>query len=86
MLRIPADVLFRDLDGEGVALNLASGKYYGFDAVAARMWNALVVGGSVSQALAVLAAEYDVAPPQLAHDLDAFIARLVDEGLLTHDA
>jgi len=80
------DVLFQNLGGEGVALNLASGKYYGFDAVATRMWTLLIAGASVPQVLAALSAEYDVAQPQLAHDLDVFIERLVRDGLLATDS
>jgi hypothetical protein len=80
--QVPADVLFQNLGEEGIALKLASGKYYGFDEIATRMWTLLVAGASVPQALDTLSAEYDVAQPQLAHDLDAFIERLVRDGLL----
>jgi hypothetical protein len=36
-LRVPDDVLFRDLDGEAVILNLRTGTYFGLDEVGMRM-------------------------------------------------
>ena len=35
---IPDDVIFRDLDGEAVVLQLDTGFYFGLDAVGTRMW------------------------------------------------
>ena len=76
------EVLFQNLGGEGVALNLASGKYYGFDDIATRMWTLLAEHGAVPPALDALLAEYAVERPQLARDLDDFVERLVNDGLL----
>ena len=35
------DVLFQELDGEGVLLNLKTGVYFGLDSVGARVWQLL---------------------------------------------
>jgi len=37
-VRVGKDVMFRELDGEAVLLNLESGKYYGLDPVGSRIW------------------------------------------------
>jgi len=37
ILCVPDDVLFRDLDGEAVILNLRTGTYFGLDEVGTRM-------------------------------------------------
>ncbi len=76
------EVLFQDLGGEGVALNLASGAYYGFDEVATRMWTLLAAHRAAPATLDALLAEYAVERPQLARDLDAFVERMVNDGLL----
>jgi hypothetical protein len=34
---VPDDVLFRDLDGEAVILNLRTGTYFGLDELGTRM-------------------------------------------------
>ncbi len=36
--RIPDEVIFRELDGEAVILNLDTGIYFGLDAVGTRIW------------------------------------------------
>ena len=38
MFRIPDEVIFRELDGEAVILNLDTGIYFGLDAVGTRIW------------------------------------------------
>jgi len=79
------DVLFRDLGGEAVLLNLQSGKYYGLDEVGTRMWSLLVQHGKVRQAYDALLAEYDVSEERLQEDLLHFIDELVSHGLLQVD-
>ena len=41
VITISPDVVFRDLDGEAVLLNLALGIYFGLNEVGTRMWNLL---------------------------------------------
>ncbi|MBC7233754.1 MAG: PqqD family protein [Chloroflexi bacterium] len=79
------DVLFRDLGGEAVLLNLQSGKYYGLDEVGTRMWSLLVQHGKVRQAYDALLAEYDVSEERLQEDLLDFVDELVSHGLLQVD-
>jgi len=76
------DVLFQDLGGEAVALDLTHGKYYGFDDVATRMWTLLAGGGTRAQVIETLLAEYAVERPQLERDVDALVGQLVRDGLL----
>ena len=79
-ISIPEDVLFRDLDGEAVVLNLESGKYFGLDETGTRMWALLAEHGRVEPACRVLLDEYEVSEEQLQCDL----LKLVDE-LASHD-
>jgi hypothetical protein len=79
---IGPEVLFRDLGGESVVLNLATGKYYGFDAVATRMWTLLAEHGRVEDACNQLLAEYDVEEGRLREDLLNFVHELVSEQLV----
>lgn len=85
-LRIAHNVVFRDLAGESVLLNLDSGTYFGLDAVGTRVWNLIAEHGSTSLAIDTLIAEYDVDPPRLEMDVTALIDRLLTKGLLTTDA
>ena len=74
-VRISEGVMFRDLGGEMVLLNLESGKYYGLDEVGTRMWALLEAYGDLEAAYQVLLDEYEVDEAQLQADL----VRLVDE-------
>ena len=59
-ISVHQDVLFRDLGGEAVLLNLKTGRYYGLDEVGTRMWLLLTQHGRVEAAYRVLLDEYDV--------------------------
>ena len=47
---VPEDVLFNDVGGEAVLLNLETGQYYGLDEVGTRMWSLLAECGQVEAA------------------------------------
>lgn len=85
-LRIADDVVFRDLAGESVLLNLSTGTYFGLDAVGTRLWHLLKEQGSASAAIATLQREYDVDERRLQQDVEALISQLLAKGLLTTDA
>lgn len=79
---VPAEVLKRSLDGELVLLNLDTSSCFGLDDVGSRMYDLLVAAGSVEEAFASLAAEYDVEPGRLRCELDELISKLLERGLL----
>ena len=78
----PAGVLVRELEGEAVLLNLGSESYFGLDLVGTRMWVVLTTSESVQTAYDRLLGEYEVEPEQLRSDLELFIGKLVEQGLL----
>ncbi len=80
---IPPDVLFQELEGEAVLLNLDTEHYYGLDEVGTRMWQLLAEHGDVATVAEQVLAEYDVDEATLHRDLADLIAELTDEGLLT---
>ncbi len=82
---IPKDVLFREIAGEAVILNLQTGKYFGLDAVGTRMWQLLAEHNQIEPALNVLADEYDVTRDQLQHDLLDLVDKLTAQQLLAID-
>lgn len=81
-VRIPSSVLFRDLGGEAVLLELNSGCYYGLDEVGTRIWSLLESHGDLNRVEAALLAEYDVGRELLAEDLAEFVRTLAERGLL----
>jgi hypothetical protein len=80
-ITIPDDVLFRELDGEAVLLNLESGVYFGLNGVATRMWQLMVERRSLAAVLETLAGEYDAEPKVLEADLLELGRQLCANGL-----
>ncbi len=81
-IQIPEDVMFRDLGGEAVILNLASGKYYGLDEVGTRMWALLAEHGQVGPVYRAMLQEYDVDEERLRQDLFELVDRLAANDLV----
>lgn len=79
------DVVFRELGGEMVLLNLKTGVYFGLNESGAAMWSRLVEWRDPARALAALARDYAVAPDRLERDLKNLIAGLEEKGLLEAD-
>ena len=79
---IPEDVMFRDLDGEAVLLNLDNENYYGLDKVGTRMWAVLTSTDSIQQAYEILIDEYDTEPESLKIDLFELVDNLQTQGLI----
>ena len=82
----PKHVLVRTFENESVLLNLESESYHGLDDVGTRMWQALTSSENIEAAYQKLLADYEVEPAQLRQDLDDFVAKMVQRGLLeVHD-
>lgn len=75
-------VLFRELAGEAVLLNLESGVYYGLDSVGTRVWALVASGQPVSTVCATLLEEYDVEAETLERDVLTLVTDLCAKGLL----
>jgi uncharacterized coiled-coil protein SlyX len=85
-LKIPDDVMFRFLGDEAVILNLATGVYFGLDAVGTRMWQLLSEHSSTDKVIDAMLTEYDVEEEKLRNDLDHLIEQLSEKGLVKTDA
>lgn len=80
---VPPKVIFRELLGEAVVLNLGNEKYYSLDDIGTRIWNLLTGSGTIEQAYQTLLAEYDVEPDVLRKDLDDILNRLIENDLIS---
>lgn len=83
-LRIPDDVVSRDVGGEEVILHLGTGTYFGLDRVGTRIWRLIGELGSLDRVLATLLDEYEVGEVELRRDLDDLIAKLRANGLIAN--
>jgi hypothetical protein len=82
-MRIPGDrVVSEVIDGEVVAIDLETGRYYSLEGAAARAWEAIQAGKDADGVVAVVAAEAGIETDEARPDVIAFLAELQAEGLL----
>lgn len=71
------------IDDEIVVMALASGDFFSLQDTGAAIWDLIDGTRDRTAVLAALARDYDVAEADLAADLDAFLAELRGNGLLS---
>ena len=81
-VRIKDDVIFNDLQGEVVLLNLKTGIYFGLDPVGTRAWQLIQDHGCLGAVKDAMLGEYEVSPEDLWEDLQDLVIRLVDNRLV----
>jgi hypothetical protein len=81
VVAVSEDAVFRELDGQSVLLNLATGMYFGLDAVGTHVWQLAAENGSLRWISQRLAEEYDADPAAIERDLLALADSLVAKGL-----
>jgi hypothetical protein len=68
--------------GDAVVLNLASGVYYSLQGAGALAWALLERGHTPTEAAAVVAEHFGIAPHRAEQDVGVLLGRLREEGLL----
>jgi hypothetical protein len=84
MMRVEINdgVIWRDVGGDVVILNVEAGVYFGIDGSGSQMWRELAEHGSVEKTFESLQQQFDVAPDELKRDLDDLLDKLVQKGLV----
>ena len=73
----------RLIAGEAVILALDTKVLRGLNTVGSRVWDLIDGARSLDEIVDVIVAEFDVARPVAAADVEAFVRQLVDRGLAT---
>jgi hypothetical protein len=73
-------VIYRDVSGEFVLLNLQSGVYYGLDAIGSRMWQLLTEQRDVDEVCSILIDEYETSSDVLRADVDRLVSELAEKA------
>lgn len=86
-IRVHPDVVWRDVDGEIVLLNVVTGQYFGLDEVGSRVWLLLQRDGEAGTPIDTLQtrvlAEFDVDGPTAHADLTGLVRQLLEQQLVT---
>jgi len=81
-IQVAPDVLFQEVGGETVLLDLESERYFGLDAVGTRIWALIGEGAPVGAMVDTLLQEYEVERATLESDVEELILRLSEAGLV----
>jgi hypothetical protein len=82
LAHIAPDVLFQEVAGEAVLLNLSSERYFGLDAVGTRIWQLIEQEVPVDDIAARIGEEFDAPLETIASDLHELLGQLADAGLI----
>ncbi|MGE5154677.1 MAG: PqqD family protein [Bdellovibrio bacteriovorus] len=80
------DVLFQEVGGEALLLDLKGETYFGLDEVGTRIWQLLQDQSSLRSVYETLLGEYQVKPERLESDLLQHLGELAAAGLVRIDA
>ncbi len=79
------DLLYNEIDGEVVMLNIENSEYYGMDQVGSRIWELLEKPVSMKQLISRLTKEYEVNEQQCTEDILTFLQDLIGKNLILTD-
>ncbi len=83
LVHVNEDVLFQELEQEGVLLDLKSGTYFGLDRVGTRVWRLLVTRTPLPEVVTAIVDDFDVTEDQCASDILALVHSMEQQGLVT---
>jgi len=81
-IEIRDDVVYREIDGEVVALSIATGAYVSLDAVGSDIWRLIERFGSIDKITAALLEAYDLDADACRAEVAGYIASLEARGFL----
>ena len=83
--RSPATA-WRLIEGEAVILSMDTKVFRGLNAVGSRVWELIDGRRSLDEIARLIVDEFQVAPDVAAHDVGAFVEKLLAKGLVTATA
>ncbi|HXJ83054.1 MAG TPA: PqqD family protein [Candidatus Methylomirabilis sp.] len=82
----PAKVVSEVIDGEAILINLANGYYYSLDSTGAAIWSLLQAGRTAPEIVSVLRSRYDCSHADPEAAVQALIATLEADELISSGA
>ena len=82
-VKLSPDVLFQELQGDGVLLDMKSGVYFGLDRVGTRIWQLMAEPKPLAAVVAAMLEEFDVTKDRCSEDVLTLARKLAEQGLLS---
>ena len=86
VVKVAPDVLFSEVQGEAVLLNVKTGIYFGLNQVGTSIWNSLEESVTLRVLQEKLVEQYEASPERVWTDLSALIGNLHDRSLAEVDS
>jgi hypothetical protein len=83
MVARAAGLLATDMDGQWVMMSVENGRYYNLNPVGSRIWDLIEKPLAVGDLVRALLAEYKVEEEQCRTSVSAFLAEMIQKGLVT---
>lgn len=77
------DVLFQELQGDAVLLDMKSGVYFGLDRIGTRMWQLMGEPKPLSAVVEAVMNEFEVSQSRCTEDVLDLAKKLAEQGLLS---
>ncbi len=85
-LRLGLDHVATSIGSETAVMSIKRGRYYAVGDIAEEIWHMLEAPITPEEIAERLVAEYEVAPQVCRTEVDTFLARLIEEGLVVEAA
>jgi hypothetical protein len=85
-VELSPEVLFQEVEGEAVLLDLASGQYFGLNEVGMQFWIAARDSSEMDVIFARILEQFEVDADILERDLTEFLEQMTDAGLVSLSA
>ena len=82
-VKLSDDVVFETIQDEVVLLKMNAAQYYGLGEVGTRTWKFLLENGDIAAVGDRLCDDYTGDPATIRSDLQAFVAELIEAGILS---
>ena len=82
IVAVSKDQMASDIAGETVILGLSAGRYYGLDAVGARVWQLIQSPIAVSDVTRTIVSEYEVDEERCEADVLQLLRQMAGAGLI----
>ena len=82
ILRLSDQVFFQEIDGEGIAMDVASGEYFKMNSTGVRIWNLIDGASTPPRIVASLAETFAVEPAFIHQEVIDFLQVLQEKGMV----
>lgn len=82
MLKRKDTIITADMQGSTVTMDIQTGKYYNLGETGGVIWNLLKTQKTYDELIAGITKEFEVTREQCENDIEKFLTKLIEDGLI----